>query len=360
MPPADSLPSVIVLSGDDSLGLEKAKEQLFERLYSLHGSIQEEYFDSSKESLDSWVTRLMTPTIFGDARLFHIKHVQKLNKFDTSLLADTLKIPIDGVNILVEYDPDKRKKTAQTLGLKKLEKSGQLIHFDFKKPRNYEMSKWLVAQVRTLFDRSISESTAEQLASFADFNPDRIYSELQKLDIYLPEKGPITSEAIEAVTGVSRSLAPSDLNNAIGHRRWEEAYTALDTLFAGNSFTAIQLNSSLFRHIWILYKIRVYAEENRSSVNRYFKTQYKEKNEIAADIAVAVGIFSEAQRKRVYPAVVIPQIIEQATKYSKEELSTLLIMISNYDRGIKGGGEKPGLPSFRELCYKMVRFGKSS
>lgn len=356
----EDLPLAFLLHGDDTIGLSKAREQLLENLFSWYNDFQEEYFDSSVEDIDGFLSRIMTPTLFGEFRLFHINHLQKLSNNEIKSIASVLQYPIDNVLILLEYAKDTKKKIGTLLDAKKLVKSGQLCNLTYKKPRQYEMSSWLVTQVKTLFNRKITADAAEQLLNFAGYELDRIYSELQKLDIYLPDKGVITPEAIEIVTGSSKVVKPDELSNALGYRKWKEASESIGYLLnSANRYSIFQLLNALFRHFWNLYKIRLYAEENRASANRYFKTSYKEKNQIAGDIAIAAGVIAESQRNRVYPAIVIPGIIDQAVKYSKEELQAVLCSISSFDRKLKSGKEKQDVATFTHFCFSIVREGRS-
>lgn len=357
----ESLPLAFLLHGDDTIGISKAREQLLEKLFSWFGNFQEEFYDSSVEDMDGYISRIMTPTIFGDFRLFHINHIQKLSNNELKSIAKILSFPLDNVLILLEYSKETKKKIGTLLNVKELVTKGNLIDLVYKKPRQYEMNDWLVTQVQTLFNRRISAEAAEQLLNFAGYELDRIYSELQKLDIYLPEGGGITPEAIEVVTGSSKVIKPDELCNALGYRKWKEASESIEYLMnSANKYSVFQLINALFRHFWSLYKIRLFAEENRAKANRYFKTSYKEKNQIAGDIAIAAGVIAESQRNRVYPAIIIPGIIDQAVKYGKNDLESILCSITAYDRALKNGETKQDLGTFINFCFSIIREGKSA
>ncbi len=357
--PIDAIPVVTVLSGDDSLGREKAKEQLLETLYKKYSSFTEEFYDSSRESLSEYLTRLITPTIFGDIRLFHLKHVQRFSAPELKELAELLTFPHDNIHILIEYEPDKRKNVSQQLKLSALKKRDDAAVLSFTKPKRHLMPKWLVEQVRQLFGRSIEMGAAEQLLEFSGYELERIYSELQKIDIYLPAGAPVTPNAVSTVTGSGKDVSANDLGHALGHRRWGEVYSITEALFGENAVPVMMLNGALFRHFWLLYKIRLYAESNRAAANHYFNARYKEKNSVAGDIAVAVGFLTESTRNRVYPAIVIPGVIEQATKYSIDDIRQIIARLARYDREIKSGLADVTLDTFRLVCYDVIRTGRS-
>lgn len=358
--PTDLIPVVTILSGDDLLGREKIKEQLFESLYRTHGSFIEEFFDSSRESLSEYITRILTPTIFGDIRLFHLKHVQKLSAADQKELASILEIPHDSLYIFVEYDGDGEKGISQALKLKDLKKRTDAAVISLSKPKRHLMVQWLSDQVQQLFNRKIDAPAAERILEFTGYELDRIYPELQKMDIYLTEGAPITVQAVATVTGSGREVTIQDLCNAIGFRRWESVVEISEKLFEENSVPVIMYASSLFRHFWNLYKIRAFAEKNKNMANRYFNSKYKEKNDTAADIAIATGIITEATRSRVYPAVVITGVIDQAAKFSQRELKESINRLADYDREVKSGLAEITLDAFRMVCWDLVRMGKGA
>ncbi len=357
---SSSIPLVTVLSGDDSLGREKAREFLFESLYQAYGSFEEEYFDSSRESLSEYLVRLATPTIFGDTRLFHLKHVHKLSAPDIKELAETLTLPHTNLHILVEYDAVPKKKTAQSLKLSTLKKRNDVSVQSFSKPKKYLMPKWLGEQVENLFGRRIEPSAAEHLLEYTGYELDRIYPELQKVDIYLPEGAVITQKAIATVTGSGREVTSTDLCTALGTRRWGDVFEITEKFFSEMGSPTMMLTSTMFRHFWLLYKIRLFAERDKATANHYFKAKYKEKNQVAGDIAIAVGFLTEATRNRVYPAIIIPGVIDQATKYSIPELSKVIEIITKYDREIKSGLAESNLDAFRSICYQIIRTGRSA
>lgn len=346
---------VLVITGSDSLGVEKQKEQFLESIYTNNGSFTEEFYDSSREQLNSFLNRLITPSIFEETRLFHIKHIQKLTNDELKDIRDIINQNISSVYILLEYENDKTKKVSKYLELTKLKKLDYVSVVNLSKPKKYEMPKWLIGQVKQLTGRDINLEAAQHLLEYVSFELDLVYSELQKIDIYLPEGAPITVDAVLTVTGSGKDLSPSDFCNAVGHRTWATAYDCIEYLLGDGGSNIMLLVNALFRHFWLLYKIRTFASENRDLANKYFKARYKEKSEVAATIMIAIGFLSETTKNRVYPAVVLPKVIEQATKYSDKEIIMAISNIVTYDRDIKSGTVSMSIDSFLDLVYSIIR-----
>lgn len=363
LPAIEQWPPVIVLGGTDTLGREKVKEQIHDALYATHPTFQEEYYDSTRESLDEYLVRLVTPTIFGDFRLFHVPHVQKLSLVDTERLAEILPVVGNDVLLLLEYEPKKRgsdkRSLTKELSLSKHEKSGLCFHYVFDAPRAYQLPKWLVGQVKTLFGRRMDEVCAKYLVEYVGDDVSLLYSEIQKLDIYLPENAPITKQAIEAVTGNTANASPYDLANAIGQRSWSEVLEILERIFDNKTFQILPMVAIIYRHFWKLYKIRSYAQANARYAMSYFSAVYKEKSEIAASIGKAVGIMGENQSSnQAYPIMVLPDMIGQARGFQQEEIQKALTLLSDYDRSVKSGLVRSDDASFTQLCYTLTRLGK--
>lgn len=355
---SEIIPVVTVLSGDDLLGREKAKEQLFESLYRLHGSFTEEYYDSSRESLGEYLMRLLTPTLFGDIRLFHLKHVQKLSAADQKELGKIISLTHDSLYILVEFESDGEKGLSTALKISELKKRSDVSVVSFSKPKRHLMAQWLVEQVQQLFGRRIDMAAAENILEFTGYELDRIYPELQKIDIYLPDGAPISTGAVSTVTGSGREVSAQELCHAVGMRNWADVYAISEKLFEENSVPVMSFTSSLFRHFWGLYKIRLFAEKDKRAANLYFKSRYKEQTAVATDIAIAAGLLTEATKNRVYPAIIMPKVIDQAAKFSLTELKQIITRLTRYDREIKSGLAETTLDSFRMVCYDLVRTSK--
>jgi len=124
---------------------------------------------------------------------------------------------------------------------------------------------------------------------------------------------------------------------------------------------AIPFLSELYRKFWVLLKIRLYADENREKANTYFKVyDNKAKNQAAFEIAVACQILKESQKTALFPMVIKPKLLEQASFYSKKDIFEVIKMIAQFDRDIKNGEIKSDehKETIKEMCRKIVRMGK--
>ncbi len=357
-----SIPKVLFLTGSDSIGREKAKEKYRDSLFGLYPDISEEKYDSSVESFESFIERIITPSLFQNTRLFIIRHAQNVPTKEIEKLSPILDSEIPDAFVFIEWDtPNKRgrqtKTIAQLLGVKKRAKEKpELFRFlEFDRPPDYKMAEWLTNQVPLLFDRTIAKQAAQDLVDLVGNELDKLYSELQKIDIHLPEKAPINQEVITTITGASRTVNPFELAKALAQKNVSRVLELIDALYNQNVSTTACLNT-LFKYYWNLFKIRAYAHGNRKNIEAYRRARYSEQMKIAHTIGVETTIMAPSDsEKKAYPIMILSGIIDQALKYRYTHFKTIFTHIKDFDRGVKTGGVKPTKEAFEQLCYRIVR-----
>lgn len=354
-----AIPRVILITGDDYLGREKAKEKIKEALHALLGEIAEERFDSSREPFEVYIERAITPSLFQTVRLFHIRHAQTLSDSEVQRLETILSVEIPDVFMLIEYEQKegKKKDFAAAIHISKREKKnpGHFALLAFERPPDYKMVQWLMEQVPALFGRSIAKGGAETLIDYAGYELDRLYSELQKLDIHLPEKAPIDKETVKHITGATRKMSAFDLARALAQKDFGRACTILTSLFS-DTFYAPPVIAALYHHFWKVLKIRAYAATHKEQANAFFKTAYQEQMKIAHAIGVATGILQASDpEKKAYPVMILSGLMDQARTFRYQEVKQILLWLRDFDVGVKTGRVKPTQQNFEQLCYTIVR-----
>lgn len=355
---------VLVLTGNDYLGREKLRSSFLSSIFDKHGEVTEEKFDPSSEPFPSYIERAITPSLFQEIRIFEIRHAQNLKKDELTYFKEILASKPDDIFFLIEFESEGRKKSivAESLDIKKLEKNDSQ-YFSFRKfdrPPDYQMVQWLMEQLPVLFNRKITKDGAEALTDLAGNELDKLYSELQKIDINLAEGAIIDKNTVEEIIGASREMTPFELARALGQKDFPRTLEIIESLFA-TSFYAPPVVSIIFQYFWKLMKIRIYAENNRDNANRYFKTTYKQKTEAAYNIGVGAGVMNSSDSvNKAFPVMVKSGIIDDAVKYKQEHLKEIFFWLRDYDTGIKTGRVAPSKENFQELCFKIVRVSEIS
>ncbi len=353
----------LLLSGDDAIGLDRARAVFVEALLSEWPDLSEEHFDSTSESFDQYTSHMMTPSLFSQMRLFSVRQAGKLDEKELAGLATVLKANPPDIAVIIESEisesgrkakkdasallkfPALAKSNPETFVLKKLDKP----------KREYEIPKWLCTVVKELFKRSISEDTAKVLINLTGTDDlSRVYAELTKLDIFLPPGSPIDKTAIESIIGATRQINPSELATAVGLRDVPRAVSVIRGLFAEEGAAPLYI-ATLFRHFMKLLKIRGAVETDGSCAKRYFSAAYKSKTEAAHEIFVKAGLLdAESDPNKAYP-MVLGKMIEQAQHFKMRHLRTIFALLADYDAMIKTGRIPSDAANFELLCYKIMR-----
>jgi DNA polymerase III delta subunit len=360
-------PRFTVLTGDDTIGREKAREELTRRLREQHGEILVERYDSSREPFEAYTERMLTPSLFQEVRLFSIRHVNELNARDLKRLGGMFTADLPDAYCLVEIDEQVKRKDslariAKALDIKALEKKnpGVYSYLTFAKPPEYKIPEWLANQAAVLLNRTISVSNAAYLVDCVGPDLDALYSELQKIDIHLPANAPIDKQAITAITGATRAMSVYELARALGAKDGSRALEIIDSLFASTFYAPTAL-AAIFRHFWALLRIRAWAQANPVDIKLYIgkKAPYAKQNEIAHAIGVAAGLLAQGDTvKKAYPVVVLSGVVEQARAYSNAQLERILEWLRDMDVGVKTGRVNANRHAIEMLCYRILRIGE--
>lgn len=355
-----TLPHVFMLTGDDTVGREKAKQKIMDSLNNRFNGITNHTFDSSVSPFINFLERIITPSLFQEIRLFSITHAHTLSLQDQKQLSELLVQNFPDEYIIIEYDKEKIKKGNKglfgNLDVKKIMKRfpDKCALFQFDKPPDYKIADWLYVRVPLFFNRYISKECAEFLINMAGTELEKLYSELQKIDIYLPEKEEITKESIRKISGVSRMKTPFELADALGNKKNILAMEIINSLFMTN-FYAPPVIAIIFQHFWKLLKIRAFAKDNKAVINNYYKKRYTEKTKIAHTIGVETGLLRKTDPvNKAYPVMILSNIINQAKNFSTTHLNTIFVLLRDFDIGIKNGRVKPTKQSLQFLCNSLL------
>ncbi|MBD3392421.1 MAG: hypothetical protein GF418_10115 [Chitinivibrionales bacterium] len=364
---SDAPPRVAIFSGDDSIGREKAKSEIVGAVYASAGDVVEERFDPSAEGFDEFAARIITPSLFQDTRIFHIRHANQLSEQERKELARIIRYDLPDAYIIIEIDENLRGKAKagtylESLGIKPRSRKAdpRIAVRTFDRPADYKIPAWLTTQVPLLFDRSIARPDAEFLVECVGTELDTLYSELQKIDIHLPPNAPVDRPAIESICGATRTQSPFELARALGNRNYPRALEILDSLFA-STFYAPACLSVIFRHFWGLFRIRAYAKAHPDTVKRYLNARhsYEARNELAHEIGVAAGMLQpDDPAKKAYPVIILSRAVEQARSFTDDQLTEIFGWLRRFDVDIKTGRADADKCALQLLCYKIVRIGQ--
>jgi DNA polymerase III delta subunit len=359
-----SLPRVLVLAGDDTVGREQARVKMIKEVQRINGQYVLERYDQSMEDFTTYTEKIITPSLFMETRVFLICHAQTLNEKELKELDRTIKYPPPDSYIIIEVDESKKGKEAESKVVKVLQikkrsadKGGEYAFQEFLKPPDYKIAEWLVNQVPQLLNRRISKANADLLVDLVGYEIDTLYSELQKIDIHLEPGESIEQQDIEEVVGSSRSMTVFELASALSARQLTRALTIVDSLFA-TTFYAPSMVTAVFRHFWALFRIRRFADTN-PQVMKNFQNSKGFNNPVQTESAFAIGkaagLLADGEQRKVYPVIIMSGIVPLAKKFTDEELKTICKWLLEFDVGIKTGKITGSQEDVQLFCYRIVR-----
>jgi DNA polymerase III delta subunit len=358
------LPRVYFLTGDDTVGKERYRITILEKIKLLHKQHTVNRFDHAEGDLNKLIEDILTPSLFQDTRIFIIAHADQFNEKELKRIDKILKNPLSDVYIFIEAGTEKKSvdgggKISKVLQIvKRSEKEPSVfVHKEFPRPPEYRVAEWLVAQVPSLFARSISKKDADYLIDLAGNDIDLLHSELQKIDIHLDRGAPVNRQIIEQIVGPSRQMTVFELATALGMFDFPRSLTIVSSLFA-TTFAAPIMVAALFRYFWALLRIKKFAHENPGILRTF--TQSKgfnnpSQNEAALAIGQAAGLLGPGDIRKVYPVIIASGVVGQSQKFTEDELKQILKWLLEFDVGVKTGRVDASQKEVQLLCYRIVR-----
>lgn len=181
--------------------------------------------DADSVSIQEVLDELRTAPFLTGKRVVRIKGADEFISQNRSLLEKYFDNPCPtGRLILTVGSWDSRTKLA-----KKLPQVGKLI--DVAPPTRKELPYRLVEYAKDAHDKNLSLSTAILLIELTGDELTRLYSEIDKLALYIGDQKVISQKHVESL---------------IGHNRLFSAFAVIDAIIAGNAPAAIERLRSMF------------------------------------------------------------------------------------------------------------------
>jgi DNA polymerase III delta subunit len=360
----------LLLIGNDSISREKAKQNAVEAIRLKTENAEISRFDPDIMTFASYCESALTPSLFQTVRIFTLRDVHNLKKDDLAMLKSLFSYDIPDVYMIMESDISRVRKSKEKPGSKDFENfidnfnrhagenPGMFAFFEFPQPAEYKMAQWVETQTPLLLGRNISHKDAEYLVDLVGSDSASLYSELQKIDIYLPAQKPIDKNAIDTISGATRMKSQFELAQALGKRNFPKVLETIDSLYSGSVYVPLYI-AAIFRHFWALFRIYIFAKENPDDVKKFemsIKRFNKEVQETTGlKIGVAAGLLSEKQRSSVFPVLVKSDIVSQASQFTGEQYRKIFRWLGDYDIGIKTGKIDDSKTGFQLLCYRIYK-----
>jgi len=222
----DSGELIYVIAGkDDSLVNSQCQELLDKLIEPSQRTTGFFDADAASVSASDVLDELRTAPFLTGNRVVRIKQADEFISQNRSLLEKYFDNPCStGRLVLTVSSWDSRTKLA-----KKLPKAGKLI--TIAAPTRKELPYRLMDYAKDAYDKKLNLSTAIILIELIGDELTRLYSEIDKLALYVGDQKIITQRHIESL---------------IGHNRLFNAFAVIDAIIAGNAGVAIERLRGMF------------------------------------------------------------------------------------------------------------------
>jgi DNA polymerase-3 subunit delta len=256
---------------------------------------------------------------FGSGkRMVVVYESQKLHPFQKDELLKYLPhVPKTTCLVLFSNTVDKRLKFYQ--GLKKLAAE---VEFSALGPE--ETSNWIKGRVK-IYEKKMSPDAIDFLQEAVGNNLYELANELEKLTLYVKDRGSINLEDVETVVGYTKAENISQLARAIMEKNLNHALKILKDLSLSRE-RETSINYRLGDHFLKMYQVKASKDQN---------------------------IYNLAHALRTYSGFIL-EYQNQAKNFSLEQLEKGLALLYQADSDLKSG-KMPEKFLLELLVYELCR-----
>ena len=304
---SESFPPVVLIAGPEATLRDAALVELRERV--LAGAIRdfnEDRFDLATSGFDplAIIAAARTLPVMARARLVLVRGAgeKRAEKFLEGALLEYLEAPLESTCLVLEGESvDKRQKW-----VKRVQKLGQVIECTGPE-RPAEVRRWIEGRMK---QRGMKPSSGVATALFDLVGPDldRLALEVEKLGLFVGERGEVSADDVAELVGQLRPRAVYELTDAIGERRLANALRLVAEL-SDQGQPPLALIGALANHFRRLLRARELRPLEVSEVQR------------------KLGVHPFAAQK----------LVEQVRRFDMRRLKQCLDAVRRTDLALKGG-----------------------
>lgn len=227
-----------------------------------------DFLYGAETSADQIYSKVSTAPVNTKKRAVVLFDLHKLSDFSKEMLLKFLpKLPSSTCLILLSPKLDVRAKKAKFYTA--IEKLTTTV--EFTGLWDNQIPSWVINRVKE-HGKRIEENAVQILHNLVGNDLGDLASEINKLVIYVGEKGVITSADVESVAGLSRSHSVFQLTDSIGERDCKNSLKILNNLIlAGENPGGIIF--WLTHHLEMLIQTKEFGSTSLDSLTAYLKTK---------------------------------------------------------------------------------------
>jgi DNA polymerase III delta subunit len=307
----DLLLRFILLAGDDATSRGLAAAGIIAAVKKQQPGAEMHRYSAEDAPFDDFCERVITPSLLSPLRVFVIPDVHLLDDKELGQLAGLFGYDAADALVVMETEKLKGGKKSKDAALSKkyaawlssfeerAEKTPERFRIEtFPRPPDYKMAEWVEAQAPHLFGRRITKNDAEHLVDLVGADTAVLYSELQKIDLFLEPKAAISRDVIDNVAGATRQATNFELAQALGEKNMARGLEIIESIYNGSVYLPPYVGA-IFRHFWALFRVYQFTKANPAALRKYKGGGRQPQNDAALEIGVGAGILSESQASRL-------------------------------------------------------------
>jgi len=282
-------------------------------------------FYGEKLPLNEIINDLQILPFISKYKLVVIKEAEKISKEDEEKLINYFNQynfkNIFSILILMYKETTSNKEL-----IKIIEKIGIVINLDIQDKSKLNM--WIEAKFKQS-NKKISPEALFYLQSWIGSDLNRLFNEIEKIDIYTKDQKIIEKEDIMITIGGSESVNIFKVLDSIGNREIEDAIDGMVKLNQSN-LHYLSIFTMIYRQIKLILQIKL--------------------------LWVSGLNFKKIEKELKLPSFVVEKIIKQSKKYTFKDICKSYQLLNIADLELKNSQKKPQI-ILEELVMNIINQG---
>ncbi len=290
---------------------------------------------AAEDDVGRMIEELSSFSLMALQRVVVLKDVDKLDAEEQEQLAEALTRLGAGVTVVLTAGEGKGRTPPVEAALRKvIRKLGQAHRLAA--PQGDRLVWWVREEAKRQ-GLVLSNRVAEELVARAGTDLDTLASEIEKLAIYVGDRGEATAADIEAVVCTTAESSIFDLVDAIGQRQAGKALSILNSLLPPRVGLqdALPLLGMIARQFRLIWQARVVPDARKASGSAG-RGQGATSQRIAECLPRQHNYYDAIKRHDFLDR----KYRSQARKFTHTQLARALVSIYETDRALKGQTEE--------------------
>ena len=315
---------VYLFYGNENYLKEDISKKLRNRLIdSAYRELNYNVFYGEKLPINEVINDLETLPMVSKHKLLVIKEAEKINKNDETKLIDyfnRLSLKNNFSTLIIIYKESRPNKELITA----IKRAGIAVNFSI--TDKAKLALWIKSKFRQS-NKKITQEALFYLQSIVGSDLGRLFSEVEKIDIYAKDQKIIEKEDVMITIGGSEAVNIFKVLDSLGDKDIKNAIDGLVKLNQGN-----------------LHHLSIFA-----MIHRQIKLI------LQAKLLLTKGFnFKEVEKKLKLPYFVVEKIVKQSKKYTFKEICKSYELLNIADLEFKDSQKEPKI-ILEELVMNIIK-----